>query len=59
MSLEDGDTVIGKARVAMVITLSGTVHHSLAQEPFSGREIMLARTLGETTDCQKYCGLFY
>lgn len=55
MSLGDGDTVIGKARVAMVITLSGTVHHSLAQEPVSGREIMLARTLGETTDCQKYC----
>lgn len=30
MSLEDGDAVIEKARVALVITLSGIIRHSLA-----------------------------
>ena len=53
--VEDGEMVMEKARVAMGTTLSATVGHSLAQQPVSGRETMSVRTLGKTTDCQKYC----
>lgn len=48
MSLEDGNAIIEKARVSMVIALSGIIHHGLSAKACFAKRDNVVRTLGKT-----------